>query len=57
MFTAKHHIAAHRKMIQDDGQPRKRSPVLSKLRLIDLTNEGIEIWAREEAKSVRRVHG
>ena len=56
---SEHHLAAHRKIIQDGGQPRKRSPALtkagplwslSKLRLIDLTNERIETWAREEAK-------
>jgi len=54
-----HHIAAHRKIIQDGGQPRKRSPALtkagplwslSKLPLVDLTNERVEAWAREEAK-------
>ena len=56
---SEHHIAAHRKIIQDGGQPRKRSPALTKagplwslssLRLIDLTNERVEAWAREEAK-------
>ncbi len=54
-----HHIAAHRKIIQEGGQPRKRSPKptkagplwsLSKLRLIELTTERIEAWAKEEAK-------
>ena len=54
-----HHIAAHRKIIQEGGQPRKRSPALTKagplwplsrLRLVDLTNERVEAWAREEAK-------
>ncbi|MNL94784.1 site-specific tyrosine recombinase XerC [compost metagenome] len=57
---SEHHIAAHRKIIQDGGQPRKRSPALTKagplwslssLRLIDLTNERVEAWAREEAKT------
>ena len=54
-----HPIAAHRKMIQEGAQPRKRSPALtkagplwslSKLRLVDLTNERVEAWAREEAR-------
>lgn len=56
---SEHHIAAHRKIIQEGGQPRKRSPKptkagplwsLSKLRLVELTTERVEIWAREEAK-------
>lgn len=54
-----HHVAAHRKIIQEGGQPRKRSPKLtkagplcslSKLRLIDLTTERVEAWAKDEAK-------
>ncbi|WP_070245912.1 tyrosine-type recombinase/integrase [Duganella phyllosphaerae] len=57
---SEHHIVAHRKIIQDGGHPRKRSPALTKagplwslssLRLIDLTNERVEAWAREEAKT------
>jgi integrase len=56
---SEHHIAAHRKIIQEGGQPRKRSPKptkagplwsLSKLRLADLTTERVEGWARDEAK-------
>lgn len=56
---SEHHIAAHRKIIQEGGQPRKRSPKptkagplwsLSKLRLVDLTTERVEVWARDEAK-------
>lgn len=56
---SEHHVAAHRKVIQEGGQPRKRSPQLtkagplwslSKLRLVDLTTERVEVWAREEAK-------
>ena len=56
---SEHHIASHRKIIQEGGQPRKRSPKattagplwsLSKLRLVELTTERVEIWAREEAK-------
>jgi hypothetical protein len=56
---SEHHIAAHCKIIQEGGQPRKRSPKptkagplwsLSRLRLIELTTERVEIWTREEAK-------
>jgi integrase len=56
---SEHHIAAHRKMIQEGGQPRKRSSKLttagplwplSKVRLVNLTTERVEVWAKEEAK-------
>jgi integrase len=56
---SEHHVAAHRKIIQEGGKARKRSPKLtkagplwslSKLRLVELTTERLEIWAREEAK-------
>jgi integrase len=56
---SEHHVAAHRKIIQEGGQPRKRSSKLtkagplwslSKLRLVELTTERVEVWAREEAK-------
>ncbi|MES2898682.1 MAG: integrase family protein [Pseudomonadota bacterium] len=53
-----HHIAAHRKVIQSGGDPRRRSPKLTEpgplaslanTRLIDLTMERIETWAKTEA--------
>jgi integrase len=53
-----HHVAAHRKMIQGGGQARKRSPkltqagplaVLSSVRLVDLSTQRIEAWAKAEA--------
>lgn len=53
-----HHIAAHRKIIQSGGAPRSRSPkltapgplaALADLRLVDLTTERIETWAKAEA--------
>lgn len=53
-----HHIAAHRKIIQFGGTPRSRSPkltapgplaALADLRLVDLTTERIEAWAKTEA--------
>jgi len=53
-----HHVAAHRKMIQVGGEARKRSPkltqagplaVLSGVRLIDLSTQRIEAWAKAEA--------
>jgi integrase len=56
---SEHHIAAHRKMIQEGGQSRKRSSKLttagplwslSKVRLVNLTTERVEVWAKEEAK-------
>jgi len=56
-----HHVNAHRKLIQSGGDRRARSPKLTEpgplapfavLRLIDITTESIEAWARVEA--VRR---
>jgi integrase len=56
---SKHHINAHRKMIQEGGLARKRGrklttagPLfsLAKVRLVDLTTERIESWAKDEAK-------
>ena len=53
-----HHVAAHRKMIQVGGEARKRSPkltqagplaVLSSVRLVDLSTQRIEAWAKAEA--------
>jgi len=53
-----HHVAAHRKMIQVGGEARKRSPqltqagplaVLSGVRLVDLSTQRIEAWAKAEA--------
>jgi integrase len=53
-----HHVAAHRKMIQGGGEARKRSPkltqagplaVLSGIRLVDLSTQRIEAWAKAEA--------
>lgn len=52
-----HHIDAHRKIIQAGGEKRIRSPKLTEpgplaplagLRLVDLTMERIEAWARIE---------
>ena len=52
-----HHIDAHRKLMQLGGQPRKRSPkltvagplaALADIRLVDLTSERIEAWAKQE---------
>lgn len=56
---SKHHVAAHRKIIQAGGEPRSRSPKLTRpgplatlagVRLVDLTGERIEAWAKAEAK-------
>jgi len=53
------HIATHHKMIQAGGEPRRRSPKLTKpgplfalssVALVDLTMERIEAWAKLEAK-------
>jgi integrase len=55
---ATHHIAAHRKLIQAGGEPRKRSSKLTEpgplaslasIRLVDLSMERLEAWARVEA--------
>ena len=55
---SQHHIAAHRKIIQSGGEPRSRSPKLTApgplapladLRLVDLTVQCIEAWAKTEA--------
>ena len=52
-----HHIAAHRKLIQFGGEARKRSPKLTEpgplaslavVRLVDLTMERVEAWAKLE---------
>ncbi len=52
-----HHIAAHRKIIQAGGEARSRSPKetkagplasLASVRLMDLTMERVEAWARVE---------
>ncbi len=57
---SQHHINAHRKIIQAGGEKRTRSPKLTEagplaslagLRLIDLTLERIEAWARVETIS------
>lgn len=57
---SKHHIDAHRKMIQAGGEKRARShqltvagslASLAGLRLIDLTMERIEAWAKIETTS------
>lgn len=57
---SKHHIDAHRKIIQAGGEKRTRSPKpteagplasLAGLRLIDLTKERLEVWAKIEAIS------
>lgn len=57
---SRHHIAAHRKIIQAGGEKRSRSPKLTApgplaplagVRLVDLTGERIEDWARIEAKT------
>jgi integrase len=54
-----HHVRAHKTIMQPGGQPVKRGsrltqpgPLfsLSSVRLIDLTTERIEKWAKEEAK-------
>lgn len=54
------HIEAHRAMMQAGGETRKRSPKLtqpgplfslSNVRLVDLTSECIEAWAKVEAKA------
>lgn len=54
---SEHHIAAHRKIIQAGGEKRTRSPKLTEpgplatlagVRLVDLTMEHIEAWARVE---------
>lgn len=56
---SEHHINAHRKMIQAGGETRKRSKTvttagplasLAELRLVDLTSDRIEQWAKSEAK-------
>ena len=55
---SEHHIAAHRKIIQTGGEVRKRRPKLTEpcplaslasVRLVDLTVERIEAWAKSEA--------
>lgn len=55
-----HHIAAHEKIIQAGGEKRSRSPKLTEpgplaslagVRLIDLTMERIEAWAKVEVVS------
>lgn len=57
---AEHHIAAHRKIIQAGGEPRKRSPKLTApgplasladIRLVDLNMPRLEAWAREEVQA------
>jgi integrase len=57
---SEHHIAAHRKAIQAGGEKRARSPKLTEagplaslasVRLVDLTMERIEAWARIEVVS------
>jgi integrase len=57
---SEHHIAAHRKLIQAGGETRARSrkltepgPLfsLSSVPLVGLTQERIEEWAKEEAKT------
>lgn len=54
---SEHHIAAHRKIIQTGGEKRRRSPKptepgplasLADVRLVDLTMERVEAWARVE---------
>lgn len=54
-----HHVRAHRQMMQEGGQPVKRGSALTQpgplyslchVRLIDLTTNKIEQWAKEEAK-------
>jgi integrase len=53
-----HQISAHRKIIQAGGEQRKRSPKLTEpgplaslagVRLVDLTSERVEAWAKLEA--------
>jgi integrase len=55
---SEHHVAAHHKIIQAGGEPRKRSPkltepgplaMLANVRLVDLSTQRIEAWARAEA--------
>lgn len=55
---SEHHVSAHRKIIQAGGDARARSPKetkagplasLADVRLIDLTMERVEAWARIEA--------
>ena len=57
---SEHHIVAHRKIIQAGGEKRKRSAKLTEpgplaslagVRLVDLTMERIEAWARVEVIS------
>ncbi len=57
-FWSEHHIAAHQKIIQSGGAPRSRSPklttpgplaALANLKLVELTTERIEAWAKVEA--------
>jgi integrase len=54
-----HHVRGHQKMMQAGGLPQKRGSKLTQpgplhslagLRLVDLTAERIEQWAKEEAK-------
>jgi integrase len=54
---SKHHVSAHRKIIQAGGDARARSPKetkagplasLADVRLMDLTMERVEAWARVE---------
>jgi integrase len=56
---SKHHIDAHRKIIQAGGEPRVRSAKLTQpgplssladVRLVDLTTDRIEEWAKVEAR-------
>ncbi len=56
---SEHHVRAHRLMMQEGGKPVKRGSKLTQpgplfpladIRLIDLTTDRIEQWAREEAK-------
>lgn len=55
-----HHVKAHKAIIQAGGEKRSRSPKLTKagplaslagVRLVDLTPERIEAWAKDEAKT------
>ncbi|KQY00240.1 preprotein translocase [Massilia sp. Root133] len=54
-----HHVRAHKQMMQEGGQPVKRGSKLTQpgplfslagVRLVDLTSDRIERWAKEEAK-------
>jgi integrase len=54
-----HHVRAHKQMMQEGGQPVKRGSKLTQpgplsslagVRLVDLTTDRIEQWAKEEAK-------